>query len=90
MPLLIDYMGCQQAMCPTCEYLQVCPLHNEIERLRELMDWVCQCEEVCHWYDFFKVHPMQHAAVNWRQSAHIEAYSSRHNAFAEAREALTK
>lgn len=32
--LCVDYLGCQQAMCPLCDYLQICPLHNKIDALR--------------------------------------------------------
>lgn len=34
MELLVDYMGCQNSMCPTCDFLQVCPLHEKIDQLR--------------------------------------------------------
>lgn len=57
-------------------------------RLRWLAGWLCQCEELCHWYDYFRCHPMMYDQVNWRQVAHIEAYATRHQAFEDIRAAL--
>ncbi len=57
-------------------------------RLRWMAGWLCQCEELCHWYDYFRCHPMMYEQVNWRQDAHIEAYATRHQAFEDISSAL--
>lgn len=44
--LMIDYLGCQQAMCPSCPYLQVCPLHDRIEALA----WLAEVYEALWWH----------------------------------------
>ena len=36
MELFMDYMGCQQALCPSCEYLQICPLHVRLAKLERV------------------------------------------------------
>ena len=64
MTLVVDYMGCQQAMCASCEHLQECPLHNEIERLRsagergDVMETEWKCESCGVFHDLDET--MQH------------------------------
>ena len=61
---------------------------NEALLLRFDLDWLCQCEDLCHWYDYFKCHPLMWKSVKYTQSAHIEAYGTRHAAFEAARKKL--
>ena len=41
--LVVDYLGCQQAMCTRCDYLQICPLHNKIDALRAVQHDMTKC-----------------------------------------------
>ena len=59
-------------------------LHTRLTASEEDLDWICQCEALCHWYDYFKCHPLLWKQAKYSLDAHCEAYATRHAAFEAA------